>query len=169
MSIPLSAPARSCALATVLERTRTGATPGRRPAGHWRIAAGAVLAGVWAGPSAAPTGVEQAWAAVEALVGTPRCRSDSDCRTIGIGARACGGPQRYLAWSTQVSDAAALNSAVARHAALQQAANEKAGLSSTCVVVEEPSVHCRRPEGQAWGVCVAAPVTRGPSGNSTQR
>lgn len=154
-----------------------GADPAQPPRKWPRVARGcrtAVLVGIAAtaagvGPSGAPATVDQAWVAVEALVGTPRCRTDSDCRSIGVGARACGGPETYLAWSNQVTHQAALESAVARHAALRRAADAKAGMESPCVVAEAPAVHCRKAGGQAWGVCVLSPVTSGPGGTSTQR
>ena len=141
--------------------------PGLRIAASLALATASAVAGS-GGPPAAP--VDRAWSAVESLVGTPRCRSDADCRSIGVGARACGGPETYLAWSTQVTDRAALRKAVARHAALRRAADATEGLAAPCVVAEEPAVQCRKADAaQAWGVCVAASVSPGPSGSSTQR
>ena len=134
-----------------------------------RLGALLVCLAASAGPSAHPQPVEKAWSAVEALVGTPRCRVDADCKAIGVGARACGGPERYLAWSTRSTDGARLAAAVARHARLREAADAKAGLASTCVVAEEPAVRCQRDAGQDWGRCVALPGATGPTGSATQK
>src|ERR1043166_7657501 len=43
-------------------------------------------------PSSAPS--------VQALIGDARCSADTQCATIGVGAKACGGPDAYVAWST---------------------------------------------------------------------
>lgn len=131
---------------------------------------GLVAASTGAGSGGAPDApVDRAWAAVEALVSTPRCRADADCDIIGVGSRACGGPETYLAWSTRATERAALRRAVARHAALRSKADAAAGVLSLCVVAEKPAVSCRKADGQDWGVCVAAPVVSGPGGSSTQR
>src|SRR5689334_7046795 len=119
-------PLAAVALPTTVTRplpTHAPRVPGRHRVAPWLVV---VAASAVSGPGAAPTSVEQAWSAVEALVDTPRCRVDSDCRTIGVGSRACGGPERFVAWSALVTDAVALNDAVARHAALRQAVDEKA-------------------------------------------
>ena len=55
---------------------------------------------------AAPPG--DTLAQIRALIGTAACTDTSQCRTVGIGARPCGGPQAYLAWSTAHTDGAAL-------------------------------------------------------------
>jgi hypothetical protein len=141
--------------------------PSLRVAALVGLAAASAGAGSGGGAPEAP--VDRAWAAVEALVATPRCRTDADCDVIGVGSRACGGPETYLAWSTQATERAALRRAVARHAALRSKADAAAGVLSPCVVAEKPAVSCRKAVGQDWGVCVAAPVVSGPGGSSTQR
>ena len=81
-------------------------------------------------------------AAVEALIGDAACASDAQCRTVGIGAKACGGPQRYLAWSTRSTDAAALERAADRSARAAETAAAAAGILSTCRIITDPGAHC---------------------------
>ena len=42
---------------------------------------------------------------LRSLIGTAACSSDSQCRTVAVGAKPCGGPAGYWAWSTQDTDA----------------------------------------------------------------
>jgi hypothetical protein len=100
-------------------------------------------------------------------IGDAACDSDSQCRVIGIGARACGGPQAYAAWSTAATDEADLRRLVDEDARATRKALEKAGISSTCVMLPVPEVQCR-PSGErdAGGHCV---LLERPRGRATPR
>ena len=91
-------------------------------------------------PAAGSTG--EALAAIHALVGDAACDSDAVCRSMPIGAKACGGPEGYFAWSTQRSDASALAAAVARYNAGRVAINASDGRVSNCAMVMDPGVAC---------------------------
>lgn len=80
---------------------------------------------------------------LQTLIGEPRCDSDAQCKTIGVGQKACGGPGRYLAWSTQTSDKARIDAVAARLVAVEKAANEKSGRLSNCMAVVDPGAVCR--------------------------
>lgn len=80
---------------------------------------------------------------LQTLIGEPRCDSDAQCKTVGVGQKACGGPTRYLAWSTQTTDKARLEAAAARLVAADKAANEKSGRVSNCMAVVDPGAVCR--------------------------
>lgn len=82
-------------------------------------------------------------ARIEAERGPAHCDTDAQCHSIGIGAKACGGPERYLAWSDKSSDGARLRALVAEHADARRAADAKAGMMSTCSVVTDPGAMCR--------------------------
>jgi hypothetical protein len=88
---------------------------------------------------------------VQSLVGDAACDDDAQCRTIGVGAKACGGPQAYIAWSTLRTDGAALRSQADREAERRRAEGEKRGAMSTCNVVPDPGAYCARPAGAAAG------------------
>lgn len=70
------------------------------------------------------------------------CDSAQQCHTLAVGAKACGGPERYLAWSSKRQDGAALRQLAERHAALRRAEDAKSGMMSTCQVVPDPGANC---------------------------
>lgn len=77
-----------------------------------------------------------------AEVGDPVCTQDTQCRTVAVGSKACGGPERYLAWSTQVSNPARLKAAAEAHAAARQAEDERSGRISNCMMLVDPGARC---------------------------
>lgn len=103
--------------------------------------------------SVAPGKTEQLWRQIQAANADASCETNSQCHTIGIGAKACGGPENYLAWSSKSSDGAALKALVGQHAAARRADDERAHMMSTCAVVSDPGASCRA------GVCVINPTS----------
>jgi hypothetical protein len=92
--------------------------------------------------SPAATRTDETLAAIHALVGDAACDSDAVCRSMAIGAKACGGPEGYFAWSTQRSDASALAAAVAAYGRAR-AQNLPPGRSvSNCQFVADPGAVC---------------------------
>lgn len=81
-------------------------------------------------------------AEVRRLIGDARCSAEEQCRTLAFGAKACGGPQAYLAWSTLVTDEAALLQAAQRHAERRREDLRKSRLMSDCAVVVDPGASC---------------------------
>ena len=81
-------------------------------------------------------------AQIEAARGAAACDSDAQCHTIGVGAKACGGPEGYLAWSSKQDDGTRLRALVAEHAAARGAEDRKSGMMSTCSVVPDPGAQC---------------------------
>jgi hypothetical protein len=108
-------------------------------------------------PSTA-TGSAPLLARIEAARGNAACDSDDQCHTIGVGHKACGGPERYLAWSSRNDDGTRLRALVAEHAAARQAEDTKKGMMSTCSVVPDPGATC------AAGQCVLRATNNGPGG-----
>lgn len=104
------------------------------------------------------TGSAPLLARIEAERGNAACDAIEQCHTIGIGHKACGGPERYLAWSSKNSDGSRLRALVAEHAAARQAEDTKQGLMSTCSVVPDPGATC------AAGQCVLRAANTGPGG-----
>lgn len=123
---------------------------------------GAWLAGVLALATAGPVSADSMAAAsapgqavapdplarVRALIGDAACTNDAQCRTIGVGAKACGGPEAYLAWSTARTDAQALEAAVAAYGSTRLDAVARGGRVSNCAIIVDPGAWCR-PAGQA--------------------
>jgi len=106
--------------------------------------------------TADPAGTDEATrvlAQVRAAIGDAACSSDAQCRTLPMGARACGGPAAWWAWSTQRSDGALLHALATRLHTLERERIERAGLLSTCIAVPDPGA-----------ACVAARCTLNPRG-----
>jgi len=108
--------------------------------------------------SAASGGSAPLLARIDAERGAAACDTDAQCHTIGIGHKACGGPERYLAWSSKDSDGTRLRALVAEHAAARRAEDTKNGMMSTCSVVPDPGATC------AAGHCVLRAAGTGPGG-----
>ncbi len=79
------------------------------------------------------------------------CDGPQQCRTLAVGAKACGGPERYLPWSSKQQDGSALRELAARHATLRRAEDAKSGMLSNCSVVPDPGASC------VAGRCVLRP------------
>ncbi|WP_409032548.1 hypothetical protein [Janthinobacterium sp. CG_23.3] len=84
---------------------------------------------------------------IRALVGAASCAESSQCRTLALGAKACGGPEAYLAWSTAATPAPPLRALAARHQAQRQAENAATQLASNCAMLDDPGALCRLPAG----------------------
>ncbi len=78
--------------------------------------------------------------AVEVAVGEARADDAAQCRAIGYGAKPCGGPWRFLVYSTASTDPAALERMVGEYNETQASLNELLGLASDCSAVLEPDV-----------------------------
>jgi hypothetical protein len=109
-------------------------------------------------PAAAPGRTAGLLARIEAERGDAACDTDAQCHTIGVGSKACGGPERYLAWSSRNGDGTRLRALVAEHAAARRADDAKAGMMSTCSVVPDPGATC------SAGHCVLRAAGTGPGG-----
>ena len=108
-------------------------------------------------PSAAAAGGTAAlFARIEAARGAAACDTDAQCHSIGVGNKACGGPESYLAWSSKNDDGARLRALVAEHAAARRAEDTKKGMMSTCSMALDPGATC------SAGHCVLRTTTNGP-------
>jgi hypothetical protein len=81
-------------------------------------------------------------ARIEAEVGAAPCTSSSQCRTLPIGAKACGGPAHWMAWSTTTGRAKQLQAWSTELAELQRRRFEATGMMSTCSIVPDPGAVC---------------------------
>jgi hypothetical protein len=77
--------------------------------------------------------------AINAAVGEAHAEDASQCRTIAYGAKPCGGPWRYLVYSTAATDSTRLARVVDEYNDTQDYLNRKLGLSSDCALVAEPT------------------------------
>src|SRR5438067_2024441 len=91
----------------------------------------------------AGAGQNDTLARIHALIGTPSCTEDSQCRSLAIGARPCGGPESYLAYSTARSSETELQALGAIYQAERRKANTQEGRVSDCRAVMDPGAVCR--------------------------
>jgi hypothetical protein len=132
---------------------RGAASGGRQRALFGMLAVTGLLAG-----QPAVAGGETGLGELRQLIGDAACVSDAQCRTVAIGASACGGPAAYLAWSTLRTDAAAVRQAAERYTR-RSAVPPRRGDASTCRVLADPGAVCR-PAVAASAAAAAAPTGR---------
>jgi hypothetical protein len=77
-------------------------------------------------------------AEIRQLVGDADASSVASCRSLPFGAKPCGGPWRYLVFSTETTDSAALASLVDRYNAIEARLNAEEGRMSDCALVLAP-------------------------------
>ena len=75
-------------------------------------------------------------------IGGAACTDDAQCKTLPVGARACGGPEGYLPYSTGVKSSEPLVDLAARHAARRRADVAASGMMSTCEIITDPGATC---------------------------
>jgi hypothetical protein len=88
-------------------------------------------------------------------IGDPVCTADSQCRTVAVGHKACGGPEAYKVWSTQVSNGPRLLALAEAHRQARREEAAQSGRVSDCSMVVDPGARCDS------GRCV--PAGRGPA------
>jgi len=81
-------------------------------------------------------------AQIRGLIGTASCTDASQCRTLPIGARACGGPEGYLAYSTSSAPEAELKALAERHKQQRADFHAKSGMMSNCRYMPDPGAVC---------------------------
>lgn len=79
---------------------------------------------------------------LRALIGAAACSANEQCRTVPVGAKACGGPAGYLAWSTQGTDAPRLIALATRQSDAHKREIEASGMRSNCAMVTDPGAAC---------------------------
>ena len=118
----------------------SSAAPGAAPVAASTLAAVPATAANTPAPAAAPA---DTLGQIKAMVGAARCTESSQCRSLALGARACGGPQSYIAWSTATTAEQPLRALADRYQREQQAANQASGAMSTCQFMVDPGAVCQ--------------------------
>ncbi|MCW7541058.1 hypothetical protein OOT46_24885 [Aquabacterium sp. A7-Y] len=93
---------------------------------------------------------------IEAETANAACTSDAQCHTLPVGAKACGGPERYIPYSSAGSNADRLAALSQAYAQARREQHAGGGMLSTCSIVPDPGAACRA------GQCVlrdAAPAS----------
>jgi hypothetical protein len=83
-------------------------------------------------------------------IGTPSASFASVCKLIGFGAKICGGPARYLVYSTMANtDEPRLKELVSEFNQIERKSNQESGRAGLCNIPTKPNVVV------VGGVCVA--------------
>lgn len=77
---------------------------------------------------------------IEKEIGKPGAIAPSQCKLIAFGSKACGGPEKYLVYSTLKTNEARLKQLVNEFNQLAQKINEERRIFSDCEFVTEPMV-----------------------------
>lgn len=99
----------------------------------------AVPAGAGKGPT--PVRADPV-ARIRELIGNAACSDSSQCHSLAVGARPCGGPEYYLAWSSAATGGDQLHALAERYKAERQAGNAASGRVSDCRYAMDPGAVC---------------------------
>ncbi len=80
---------------------------------------------------------------IRAEVGQARCTDNAQCRSLGLGAKPCGGPASWLAWSVGGARAERLDAWSAELAMLQRQRQQASGMVSNCQYLADPGAVCQ--------------------------
>jgi hypothetical protein len=122
-----------CAACSTGAQTGAGAPAGGASTG------GASTSAHQSGPQ---TGQGDTLARLRALAANAACTEDSQCHTLALGTRPCGGPEGYLAWSSAQTRPADIQSLGEQYKAERSAANVASGAMSTCQFLPDPGAQC---------------------------
>ncbi|WP_113906345.1 hypothetical protein [Aliidiomarina celeris] len=88
--------------------------------------------------------------AIRSEVGGPTASSVEHCKLVGLGYRPCGGPDRFLLYSTETTNEQLLLGLVERYNNMVRQRVNESGMMGTCEVLPEPGLLLR------GNVCVTA-------------
>lgn len=94
---------------------------------------------------------------IRTMVGIARADSLQQCKLAEVGKRACGGPEYYIAYSTQVTDEDALQKLVREYTQLRIEHIQETQEMSTCEMLPRPQLTldngiCRASDAQGASV-----------------
>jgi len=96
-------------------------------------------------------GGPQTLAELRALGSAPNCRSNQQCKTVPVGAKSCGGPESYMAYSTAKVSPDKVNALAERYRKEREAENKASGMVSDCRYLMDPGAQCRAGTCQLGG------------------
>ncbi|RUO65953.1 hypothetical protein SAMN06297229_0578 [Pseudidiomarina planktonica] len=74
------------------------------------------------------------------IIRPPRASDITQCKLVGLGSRPCGGPERYVIYSTETTDETKLLPAVEEYNRMHKILNEQQGQISICEMLPEPNI-----------------------------
>lgn len=70
------------------------------------------------------------------------CKSDADCRTLGVGHRVCGGYSKFIIYSENAVEPTKIKSLAERHYELESKYHRERGIGSICSVEQPRATAC---------------------------
>ena len=84
--------------------------------------------------------LDMVYAEVMELAGDGSCDEESECSTLAVGSKACGGPSGYIVYCASAVDEAALIDKVDEYTQLEADYNVANDIVSTCDEEQEPGI-----------------------------
>ena len=75
---------------------------------------------------------------IVAQIANDGCDNAQQCHTLAMGAKACGGPESYVAWSDKFVNGERLRQLGGHYAVARRFENERSGLMSNCALTPDP-------------------------------
>ncbi len=79
---------------------------------------------------------------ITAAIGEARCRNLVNCRIVGLGARPCGGPDEFVAYSIWDTDRQHIANLVFEYNLLREDMMLDSDVVGTCEQLQEPGIDC---------------------------
>lgn len=86
---------------------------------------------------------------IETLAKNKSCSGGNDCKVIGMGARPCGGPSKFIIYALSKTDEKQLTDKITAYTNLEKELNIKYNRMGTCEMLIPPTVDCLN------GVCTS--------------
>jgi len=78
------------------------------------------------------------------LASASACTADTDCHSVAVGARACGGPTGYRAYSDKTVSTANVDALAQQERDLSAAASRASHQVSPCFMLADPGARCQQ-------------------------
>ena len=86
---------------------------------------------------------KQLYQRLQKLTADKTCEQDQQCKVMGIGSKACGGPEQFIVYSEQETDSKMLAITSERYAKLKQEQQSRLGMMGTCQQLVSPIASCQ--------------------------
>ena len=86
------------------------------------------------------TGLDSLGAGIDQLILDKQANGIKSCRLIAFGSKPCGGPWRYLVYSTEATDSVELTALVTEYNELEAKLNREEERASDCAMVQRPRI-----------------------------
>ena len=93
-------------------------------------------------PASEPADAKAVREQITAEIGAASCTEHTECQTLPLGHKSCGGPESYVAWSSRTSNPERLQELGRRYTELARADAERSGMISNCMVTPDPGAQC---------------------------